>query len=167
MLEERVSVRQAAAEELRQRGDRLEKVVRTQASRIRELTSEWTARLTDAPPHELRSELLRAHLEQVRDLLPGDEEAQQAARGHTEIALGVLGISIAPVSKAFVDPFVSLSNRERQIVDLLVEGYSTKEIGFELELAVSTISTHRKRIMDKLGVDHLSSIIKLALGHGE
>ena len=44
----------------------------------------------------------------------------------------------------------ALGAREQQVLDLLVKGYSYKEIGDELEIKVSTIGTYMQRIYDKL-----------------
>lgn len=49
-------------------------------------------------------------------------------------------------------PHESLSNREHQVMHLLITGKTITQIGQELNLNVKTISTYRKRIMDKLGV---------------
>lgn len=64
------------------------------------------------------------------------------------------------------DPFAPLSPRERQVARLLVAGRANKEIAFELSLSQTTISTHRARILDKLGLAGLTDLIKLALGRG-
>ena len=61
------------------------------------------------------------------------------------------------------DPFASLSERELQVTRMLVAGKSNKEIAYELSLSQTTISTHRNRVMEKLGVQNLPALIKLAL----
>jgi DNA-binding NarL/FixJ family response regulator len=53
----------------------------------------------------------------------------------------------------------SLGAREQQVLDLLVKGYSYKEIGDELEIKVSTIGTYMQRIYDKLHVRSRREII--------
>jgi DNA-binding response OmpR family regulator/DNA-binding CsgD family transcriptional regulator len=167
-LEAEVSQSKADVVAHRREADRLGEVVRTQADRIRDLTGEFRHALDGgAPPAELRTSLLGAHLEQARDLLPPGDNDTIGARGHLLIALELLGTpDPAVVAQPREDPFRTLSQREREIVELLVEGYTTKEIAYELELARSTVSTHRKRLMDKVGVADLSSLIKLALGVG-
>lgn len=162
--EERAANSEADMKAYRAETDRLSRAVRSHGENIRELTGQWKAAL-DGPDKELHSSLLTAHLQQARDVLPiaGSEELQ-AARGHVIIALELLGTGAPAAPKE--DPLRVLSDREREIVELLVEGYTTKEIAYELNLARSTVSTHRKRLMDKLGVEDLSSVIKLALGYG-
>jgi two-component system response regulator FixJ len=64
----------------------------------------------------------------------------------------------------------TLTSRERQVVDLLVEGKINKVIGADLDISTRTVESHRARIMKKLGVDSLSDIFKLvfaAQGNGD
>ena len=59
-----------------------------------------------------------------------------------------------------------LSNREREILQLLAEGYSNKEIAVILNLSVKTVSNHRNRIMQKLDIHDITSLVKYALKQG-
>ncbi|MGB7623896.1 MAG: response regulator transcription factor [Terriglobia bacterium] len=56
-----------------------------------------------------------------------------------------------------------LTPREREVVQLLAEGKSNKEIGVTLGLSVHTAETHRSNIMRKLGTHSLSDLIRYAL----
>lgn len=58
------------------------------------------------------------------------------------------------------NPIDQLSNRELEIVGLMVEGYKSTEIASILNLQKSTISTYKTRIFEKLGVDNLPDLIK-------
>lgn len=64
------------------------------------------------------------------------------------------------------NPLDKLSSRERQILQLVAEGSSSKEIAGKLHLATSTVSTYRSRLMKKLGVDDLTELIRFAVEHG-
>lgn len=57
---------------------------------------------------------------------------------------------------------VDLSGREAEILSLVAEGLSTKEIAYRLAVSVSTVKTHRKKIYQKLGVNRRSQAIALA-----
>jgi DNA-binding NarL/FixJ family response regulator len=57
----------------------------------------------------------------------------------------------------------SLTPRERQIVQLLAEGRSTKEVACHLNLSVKTAETHRSNIMRKLGVHSISELVLYAV----
>ena len=57
----------------------------------------------------------------------------------------------------------NLSAREVEVFKLLTSGMTVKEIAFELHISVKTISTYKSRLMEKLGADSLSELLKLAL----
>ena len=64
------------------------------------------------------------------------------------------------------DPFASLSPRERQIVTMVVNGLSSAAIGGQVRLSPKTVDTYRSRIMAKLGVTGVTSLVRLALREG-
>lgn len=62
-------------------------------------------------------------------------------------------------------PHECLSERERQIFFMIVAGKSTGEIAGELYLSAKTISTHKKRIMEKIGSDNVADLVRYAVKH--
>lgn len=58
------------------------------------------------------------------------------------------------------------SAREREVLQLIAEGLSTKEIAAQLHLSVKTVETHRRQIMDKLGIFNIAGLIKYAVREG-
>ena len=62
--------------------------------------------------------------------------------------------------------FSQLTEREREIVQLLAEGQSTKEIAERLCLSVKTVGTHREHLMAKLHVHSLAQLTKYAIQEG-
>jgi len=60
----------------------------------------------------------------------------------------------------------SLSSREKEILRLLGEGYSTKEIAEELVISQSTVHTHRSNLMTKLGLSNRRELIQYARQRG-
>ncbi|HEX5767888.1 MAG TPA: response regulator transcription factor [Burkholderiales bacterium] len=62
-------------------------------------------------------------------------------------------------------PHESLSDREFEVLRLLVEGLGPTEIGERLHLSVKTVSTHKTRILDKLGVGSTAELVRYALEH--
>jgi two-component system, NarL family, response regulator LiaR len=58
-----------------------------------------------------------------------------------------------------------LTNRERAILKLLVEGLSNPEIAVQLNLSRSTVKTHVSHILEKLGVDSRVEVVSLAIRH--
>lgn len=63
-------------------------------------------------------------------------------------------------------PLERLTMREREILQLVIEGKSSVEISRILEISAKTIETHRSRLMKKLGVKNLGDLIKFGLSHG-
>jgi DNA-binding NarL/FixJ family response regulator len=62
--------------------------------------------------------------------------------------------------------FSILTPREREVLQLLAEGKSTKETSVRLSVSVKTIETHRKQIMDKLGIHSVAELTKYAIREG-
>jgi DNA-binding NarL/FixJ family response regulator len=63
-------------------------------------------------------------------------------------------------------PLDSLSQRERQVLQLVVEGRSSAEIAEIVHLSPKTVETYRSRLMKKLGVGDVPSLVKFAIEHG-
>jgi len=68
--------------------------------------------------------------------------------------------------KGITDRFDSLSEREREIFQLIAEGHSNKEIADLINLSVSTVETHRAHIMEKLDVHNTAEIVLYAVRKG-
>ena len=58
---------------------------------------------------------------------------------------------------------VSISERELEVIKLISEGYTNKEIADKLFLSAHTVTTHRKNIMNKLGVNNTAGIVIYAV----
>jgi DNA-binding NarL/FixJ family response regulator len=63
-------------------------------------------------------------------------------------------------------PLDELSKREQQILKHLVEGKTTADMAERLSLSTTTINTYRSRLMRKLDIDDLPSLVKFAIRHG-
>ena len=59
-----------------------------------------------------------------------------------------------------------LSNREIEVMTLIVQGYINKEVADKLNIGLSTVITHRKNIMEKLSLKSVSSLTIYAVMHG-
>jgi len=70
------------------------------------------------------------------------------------------------LERATTSPLQSLSMRERQVLELVVEGYSSTEIGTSLSLSPKSVDTYRSRIMRKLSIGDLPGLVKFAIRHG-
>jgi DNA-binding NarL/FixJ family response regulator len=69
--------------------------------------------------------------------------------------------SVKIENTAAKDFFSELSGREQQVMDLLIQGRPTGEIATALNLKVSTVSTYKSRIFEKLNVENLIELIKI------
>ena len=97
------------------------------------------------------------------DLMAGIEAAMQGKK--------FLGADVADLAlEAFTqtneaDPMSQLSPRERQIILMVVDGQSSSAIGTTLHLSPKTVATYRSRLMKKLHVSDVPSLVRLAVRH--
>lgn len=98
----------------------------------------------------------------------------QAAQDLVQAIRDVLegGIYLSPgISRTVIQAFLSkkelpgdpLSPRERQVLQLIAEGNSTKQIAHLLGLSVKTVETHRSKIMEKLDIHEVASLVRYAI----
>jgi DNA-binding NarL/FixJ family response regulator len=59
-----------------------------------------------------------------------------------------------------------LTDRERQVLQLIAEGRSNKEVAVVLDVGVSTVDSHRKHILEKLGLHNTADLVRFAVRHG-
>ena len=64
------------------------------------------------------------------------------------------------------NPMERITNRERQVLRLVVEGHTSNEVAKLLALSPKSVDTYRSRIMLKLGIDDLPGLVKFAIRHG-
>jgi DNA-binding NarL/FixJ family response regulator len=93
------------------------------------------------------------------------------ADGGTYLSPGVAGAVIQDYVRRLSDsdtPMVtsSLTPREREVLQLLAEGNSTKEVAHRLNVSVKTVETHRRQLMDKLDIHSIAALTKYAIREG-
>jgi DNA-binding NarL/FixJ family response regulator len=99
----------------------------------------------------------------ARELLPAVESLQEGRPFFTsKVARMVLDGYIKGL-EAEEGTRSALTPSERQIVQLLAEGNTNKEIAGQLNLAVKTVETHRAHIMRKLGIHSVSELVRYAV----
>ena len=102
------------------------------------------------------------------------EELVEAIRtvdtGRFYLSAGIVGVVVKDYvgSQANKDALTSdiLSAREREVLQLLAEGKSTKEIASDLHVSVKTIETHRQNIMQKLNIHTIAGLTRYAIREG-
>jgi DNA-binding NarL/FixJ family response regulator len=70
----------------------------------------------------------------------------------------------SPLTKS--SPFSILTGKEREILQLVVEGNNTKQIARILKVSIKTVEAHRKKIMTKLNIHSISGLTKYAIRQG-
>ena len=86
--------------------------------------------------------------------LPGDARGGQSEDGN--------GGGRSKVPSAFQ----RLTAREREVLQLMAEGYATKEIASRLHVSVKTVETHRRQLMEKLQLYSVAEVTKYAIREG-
>ena len=104
--------------------------------------------LKDAAPNELDI-ALRAVLE-----------------GQTYLSPGASKRLVERVTGTASGPLDALTPRQREIMRLLTQGAHAKEIAHRLGLSRKTVDAHRARIMDRLGIDDVAGLVRLAIREG-
>ncbi|MDD2239974.1 MAG: response regulator transcription factor [Kiritimatiellae bacterium] len=102
-------------------------------------------------------ELLRA----IRAVMKGKKYLS------SDIARGVVDDYIELSSSISDNPaFIVLTDREREVLQQLAEGNSTKEMASALGVSVKTVETHRRNIMEKLNLHSVAELTKYAIREG-
>lgn len=83
-----------------------------------------------------------------------------------EITGPIMEDYVRHLAKADVSGFSVLTPREREIIQLLAEGNTSRQIASSLHLSVKTVETHRQQIMSKLNVHSVAELIKYAIREG-
>jgi DNA-binding NarL/FixJ family response regulator len=115
-------------------------------------------------------EILRAG---ARGYLLKDAPAQDllaairaVAGGEGYISSAVSGAVLDDYRKHVTDPIDLLTSREREVLQMLAEGKTNKEIATVLNLSVYTVDAHRGRIMEKLNVHSINELVRFAVRNG-
>jgi DNA-binding NarL/FixJ family response regulator len=95
---------------------------------------------------------------------------QAVTHGETYVSPAVAGRAVDPATHGGAPrhprPERPLSTREREVLQLVAEGKSSKEIGATLDIAVTTVDTHRRQLMDKLNLRTIAELTKYAIREG-
>lgn len=80
-----------------------------------------------------------------------------------KIAGDVVGAFIKGIEPADESPLKALTTREREVLQLVAEGKSTKEIALKLHVSTKAIEANRRKIMDKLDAHSIAELVKIAI----
>ncbi len=143
---------------------------------------EATRRVTEANPHT-RVLALSMHKDSVyvREILRAGARGyllkdsvdvdllaavRAVARGEGYLSPGVSDTVLSDYRKHVTDPLDLLSSREREVLQLIAEGKTNKDIATLLNLSVYTVDAHRGRIMEKLNLHSTSELVRFAVRKG-
>jgi DNA-binding NarL/FixJ family response regulator len=92
------------------------------------------------------------------------------ARGQTYVSPQIADIVVDGCLKQSAKDarsnFCTLTDREREVLQLIAEGKTTKEIAFQFKVSLKTIETHRAHIMEKLKINSVAGLTKYAIREG-
>ncbi len=126
--------------------------------------------LTQHDEDQYVTEALRAG---VKGYVLKSQAAEDLVQAIREVCRGSVYLS-PRISRAVVDAYVSktyaapdpLSGRERQVLQLVGEGKSTKDVAAQLGISVKTAESHRARLMRKLDIHETASLVRYAIRRG-
>jgi two-component system, NarL family, response regulator NreC len=109
----------------------------------------------------------------IRGCVTKSHAVEDLIRALEEIQRGQVYLSPS-MSRALVEAYLArteappdpLSSRERQVVQLVAEGKTTKEMAHLLGISAKGIESHRARIMDKLGIHNTAGLVRYAIRQG-
>ena len=98
-----------------------------------------------------------------RDLITA---IRNVAEGDGYISPAVSHAVLSDYRRHVSDPIDLLSSREREILQMLAEGRTNKEVAAMLHLSVHTVDAHRGRIMEKLNLHSIGELVRFAVRNG-
>jgi DNA-binding NarL/FixJ family response regulator len=143
---------------------------------------EATRRLADSSPHT-RVLALSMHKDSVyvreilragargyllKDAIASDlvNAVRSVARGEGYLSPNVADAVLNDYRKHVTDPIDLLTSREREVLQMIAEGKTNKEIATVLNLSVYTVDAHRGRIMEKLNLHSVNELVRFAVRKG-
>ena len=91
-------------------------------------------------------------------------------KGKIYLSPGIAGVVLADYirsdRKSEPSVFSQLSDREREVLQLMAEGKTTKEVAAHLNVSIKTVETHRTNIMTKLDIHSIAELTKYAVREG-
>lgn len=91
---------------------------------------------------------------------------RSVARGDGYVSPAVSGALLSDYRQNITDPADLLTAREREVLQLIAEGKTNKEVATKLNLSVYTVDSHRGKIMEKLNLHSTGELVRFAVKHG-
>lgn len=98
------------------------------------------------------------------------QAVRRVAAGEMYVCHNIMGVVmddyVTRLPEALTEPESSLTPREREVLQLLVEGNNAKNVAYLLNINVKTVDTHRQQIMKKLKMRSVAELTKYAIREG-
>ena len=91
---------------------------------------------------------------------------RQVSNGHVYISPGISGAVLAAYKSRLDKKSDVLTLRERQVLQLIAEGKTTRDVASLLFISVKTAETHRSRLMQKLDIHETAGLVRYAIRRG-
>ena len=88
------------------------------------------------------------------------------ALGKGYLSPEISGAVLEDYRKHVTNPIDLLSSREREVLQMIAESKTNKEIASALNLSVYTVEAHRSRVMEKLNLHSIGELVRFALRNG-
>jgi DNA-binding NarL/FixJ family response regulator len=82
------------------------------------------------------------------------------------VPLRVVDDYVSRRTSGAADPLAALTPRQREILQLVAEGHTSKDIARSLGLSYRTVETHRNQLMKRLGINDLTGLVRFAVRVG-
>jgi DNA-binding NarL/FixJ family response regulator len=104
----------------------------------------------------------------LKDAADGDllSAVRAVARGEGYLSPAVSEAVLSDYRRHVTNPVDLLTSREREVLQMIAEGKTNKDIANSLKLSVYTVEAHRGRIMEKLNLHNTGDIVRFALRNG-
>jgi RNA polymerase sigma factor (sigma-70 family) len=121
--------------------------------------------------HEAGEYAIRALREGAAGFLPKSAASTELEQAIDTVMKGESYISLETSRKAMLevgkgtkrDLLENLSPRQREVLQLIAEGHTTKQIAQSLEISVKTVETHRSQLMERLGIHDVAGLVRYAI----
>ena len=104
----------------------------------------------------------------LKDSEEGDllTAVRAVSRGEAYLSPAIAGAVLTDYRKHVTDPLDLLTSREREVLQLIAEGKTNKDIANSLNLSVYTVEAHRGKIMEKLNLHSTGELVRFAIRNG-
>jgi DNA-binding NarL/FixJ family response regulator len=119
--------------------------------------------------HRALSAGASGYLLKTSDIQELEIAVRAVARGETWLSPDVSARAMRSLGKgdrAAASPYDLLTQRQREVLQLIAEGRSTKQIAQRLGISIKTVETHRSELMERLGIHGIAGLVRYAIRAG-